>query len=44
VLVYRRSSPPAPEFYVELELAGDDMVTSPRLPGFTLALADVFGV
>ena len=42
VLVFRRSSPAAPEFDVEVELASDQAVTSPLLPGFALPLVEVF--
>lgn len=41
VLVYRRSEPGA-GFDVALELAGDDPLTSPLLPGFTVATAHLF--
>ena len=43
VLVFRRSKPDAPQFDVALELTRDDALTSPRLPGFTLALDALFG-
>lgn len=42
VLVFRRSAPAQPSFDVALELARDDVLTSPLLPGFSLALADLF--
>ena len=42
VLVYRRSSPEAAEFDVELELAVDESLTTPLLPGFSLDLAALF--
>ena len=42
VLVYRRSSPSAPEFDVALELGAGEALTSPLLPGFTLAVEDLF--
>ncbi len=42
ILVFRRSSPKAPLFDVSDELAASDTLTSPLLPGFALALADVF--
>ncbi len=42
VIVQRRSKPSAPEFDVSLELAGDDELTSPQLPGFSLRVADIF--
>ena len=43
VLVYRRSAPPPPTFDVCLELARGDALTSPLLPGFSLALDELFG-
>ena len=43
VLVFRRSSPKATEFDVCLELARGDALTSPQLPGFALALDELFG-
>ena len=42
VLVFRRSKPQAAVFDVALELAGDDTLTSPLLPGFALPIADIF--
>lgn len=42
VLVYRRSSEAAPAFDVELELQGDEVLTSPRLPGFALPITALF--
>lgn len=42
VLVFRRSSPEVAVFDVELELAEGDELTSPLLPGFTLAVAELF--
>ena len=42
VLVYRRSSPPAPEFDVALELGAGKALTSPAVPGFTLAVEELF--
>lgn len=42
VLVYRRSAAEAPGFDVALELARDDRLTSPLLPGFAMAVRDVF--
>jgi Uma2 family endonuclease len=42
VLVYRRSSPRSPVFDVELELGTGETLTSPQLPGFSLALAELF--
>jgi Uma2 family endonuclease len=43
VLVFRRSSLEAPTFDVSLELARGDALTSPLLPGFALALDELFG-
>jgi Uma2 family endonuclease len=43
VLIFRRSSPDASSFDVSLELARGDDLTSPLLPGFALALDDLFG-
>lgn len=43
VLVYRRSRSDAPAFDVELELDRDEVLASPQLPGFSLALAELFG-
>lgn len=42
VLVYRRSSPTAADFDVELELTAADELTTPLLPGFALDLAGLF--
>jgi Uma2 family endonuclease len=42
VLVYRRSTPASPVFDVELELSTGDALTSPQLPGFSLALDELF--
>jgi len=42
VLVFRRSRPGAPEFDVALELTRDDALTSPLLPGFSLAVGAIF--
>lgn len=42
LLVFRRSSPGQPHFDLALELGRDDAVLSPLLPGFELALADLF--
>ncbi|HEV2760069.1 MAG TPA: Uma2 family endonuclease [Acidimicrobiales bacterium] len=42
VLVYRRSSPEAAEFDVELELAVGEALTTPLLPGFRLDLTALF--
>ena len=42
VLVFRRSRPDAPEFDVALELTSDDALTSPLLPGFSLAVGAIF--
>jgi Uma2 family endonuclease len=43
VIVYRRSTPGAPTFDVSLEFARGDALTSPLLPGFALALDELFG-
>jgi len=42
VFVFRRSAPEAPEFDVSEELAADATLTSPLLPGFALAIAEIF--
>jgi Uma2 family endonuclease len=42
VLVFRRSEPHASSFDVALELRRGDTLTSPQLPGFELALDDLF--
>ncbi|MGH2839795.1 MAG: Uma2 family endonuclease [Solirubrobacteraceae bacterium] len=42
VLVFRRSSAKAEAFDVSLELAADDELTSPLLPGFGLSLRTLF--
>jgi Uma2 family endonuclease len=42
VLIFRRSDPMA-GYDVSLELEQDERLTSPRLPGFSLALSDLFG-
>jgi len=42
VLIYRRSSPKAAEFDVELELAAGEQLTTPLLSGFGLDLAALF--
>ncbi len=42
VLVYRRSTPSAPNFDVSLELGRGDKLTSPLLPGFGLGVAEIF--
>jgi Uma2 family endonuclease len=42
VLVFRRSAPEAPEFDVSEELAADATLTSPLLPGFALAVTEIF--
>lgn len=43
ILVFRRSSPDVRVFDVALELGDAHTLTSPLLPGFALALGDVFG-
>ncbi|MEO6121849.1 MAG: Uma2 family endonuclease [Acidimicrobiales bacterium] len=42
VLVYRRSAPDAPSFDLALELATGEVLTSPLLPGFELAVESIF--
>lgn len=42
VLVFRRSRPNARLFDVSLELGVDETLTSPLLPGFTLAVTAIF--
>jgi Uma2 family endonuclease len=42
VLVYRRSAPAAPVFDVALELGRGELLASPQLPGFALALDELF--
>jgi Uma2 family endonuclease len=42
VLTFRRSRPDATIFDVVLELERDEQLTSPQLPGFSLALSDLF--
>jgi len=43
ILVYRRCTPKSPTFDVCLELARGDVLTSPLLAGFSLALDEFFG-
>jgi len=43
VLVFRRSHEGSPNFDVSVELAADDVLASPMLPGFSLAVGTVFG-
>ncbi|MGH9155834.1 MAG: Uma2 family endonuclease [Acidimicrobiales bacterium] len=43
ILVYRRSSVGVPHFDIALELAGDDRLVSPLLPGFAVPVKSVFG-
>jgi hypothetical protein len=42
VLVFRRSAPDVATFDVALELGRGETLTSPQLPGFELALDDLF--
>jgi len=42
VLIFRRSAPDAGGFDVALELERDEQLTSPQLPGFSLALSELF--
>ncbi len=43
VLVFRRTTSEAPQFDVALQLTRFDALTSPLLPGFTVALDALFG-
>ncbi|CAN5198783.1 Uma2 family endonuclease [soil metagenome] len=43
IIVFRRSTQQATTFDVSAELARGDALTSPLLPGFTLALDELFG-
>ena len=42
LLVFRRAAPTVSTFDIALELTRDDTLTSPLLPGFALALAELF--
>lgn len=42
LLVFRRSSPQRPDFDVTLELAPEETLASPLLPGFALPLASLY--
>ena len=42
MLVFRRSSPKVEGFDAALELELDEQLTSPQLPGFSLALNELF--
>ena len=42
VLIFRRSQPKATGFDVALELERDERLESPQLPGFSLALGELF--
>ena len=44
VLVYRRSAPTATTFDVALELEAGEVLTTPLLPGFALALGELFAL
>jgi Uma2 family endonuclease len=44
VRVFRRSGPGAKGFDVVVELERDEKLTSPQLPGFSLALSELFAV
>jgi Uma2 family endonuclease len=44
VFVHRRSAPQAPRFDVAPERRVGDPLTSPLLPGFQLAVGEIFGV
>ncbi len=43
IIVFRRSAPRTATFDVSAELARGDVLTSPLLPGFALALDELFG-
>jgi Uma2 family endonuclease len=43
LLAFRRSSPKAAHFDVSIELAAGETLTSPLLPGFAVAVAEIFG-
>jgi len=43
ILAFRRSSPEAAHFDVSIELAAGETLTSPLLPGFAVAVAEIFG-
>ena len=43
LLVFRRSAPERPDFDEALELARGEALRSPQLPGFELALDELFG-
>ncbi|MDQ3608430.1 MAG: Uma2 family endonuclease [Actinomycetota bacterium] len=42
IFVFRRSQPKAPSFDVALQLAREDTLSSPMLPGFALSVAELF--
>ncbi len=42
IFAFRRSGPRAPTFDLALELTVEDELSSPQLPGFALALAELF--
>ena len=42
LLVFRRSDPKVATFDVSLELTAADVLASPLLPGFALAVSEVF--
>jgi len=44
VLVYRRSSPKAADFDVELEFAGGETLTTPLIPGFSLDVGELLAL
>ncbi len=43
VLVYRRALPESPEFDVALEVGAGEVLATPLLDGFELAIDSVFG-
>jgi len=42
VLVFRRSAPAGPQFDVRAELSAGETLASPLLPGFALAVGEIF--
>jgi len=42
VLVFRRSAPAGPQFDVSAELSAGETLASPLLPGFALAVGEIF--
>ena len=44
VFVFRRSQPDAPRFDVSLDVSPGETLTSPLLPGFALAVDEIFEI